>query len=275
MLTTTVDGLWVLQVLCGTEVLAPELGLRPHLPRVEKRAAALAHPMAAQLRRAGVITASGDVDGPVREWLAVLARREDALLLYAQHPGRAAPERVLMGRLARWWVVLERCDNVVRLGPAGVAIRDDDTGRVIGEQIDRLLGTMAAAELRPVTIDVERLAGAVSDERTLRLFLAEYRLDTDQVDTLTRAADPARCAQASLVAIQTGGIRSGATRHRIGPGVVTIIDTPQGRLLSEHVTRERRRWMIVGPGSPNSIAAAVQAMLRRLSSCPPTERSSR
>ena len=35
MLTTTVDGLWVLQVLSGIEVMAPELGLRPHLPSVE------------------------------------------------------------------------------------------------------------------------------------------------------------------------------------------------------------------------------------------------
>ena len=35
MLTTTIDGLWVLQVLTGIEVLAPEMGLRPILPSVE------------------------------------------------------------------------------------------------------------------------------------------------------------------------------------------------------------------------------------------------
>ncbi|HOB50942.1 MAG TPA: ESX secretion-associated protein EspG, partial [Mycobacterium sp.] len=36
MLTTSIDGLWVLQVLTGIEVVAPELGLRPHLPSIEK-----------------------------------------------------------------------------------------------------------------------------------------------------------------------------------------------------------------------------------------------
>jgi hypothetical protein len=35
MLTMTIDGLWVLQVLTGIEVVAPELGLRPHFPSVE------------------------------------------------------------------------------------------------------------------------------------------------------------------------------------------------------------------------------------------------
>ena len=37
VLTTTLDGLWVLQVLSGIESLAPELGLRPVLPSAEPR----------------------------------------------------------------------------------------------------------------------------------------------------------------------------------------------------------------------------------------------
>ena len=62
VLTTTVDGLWVLQVLTGIEVLAPELGLRPILPSVETLQLALAHPIAAELRNAGVIDEAGTVD---------------------------------------------------------------------------------------------------------------------------------------------------------------------------------------------------------------------
>ena len=34
MLTTTVDGLWVLQAVTGVEQTCPELGLRPLLPRL-------------------------------------------------------------------------------------------------------------------------------------------------------------------------------------------------------------------------------------------------
>lgn len=35
MLTTTVDGLWVLQAITGVEQTCPELGLRPMLPRLD------------------------------------------------------------------------------------------------------------------------------------------------------------------------------------------------------------------------------------------------
>ena len=57
MLTTTVDGLWVLQVLSGIEVVAPELGLRPHFPSIETTESALAHPVSSELRDNGAITA--------------------------------------------------------------------------------------------------------------------------------------------------------------------------------------------------------------------------
>ncbi|HET9874892.1 MAG TPA: ESX secretion-associated protein EspG, partial [Mycobacterium sp.] len=65
MLTTTVDGLWALQVLTGIETLAPELGLRTILPSVETKQLALASPIAAELRSAGVIDDSGVVDPTV------------------------------------------------------------------------------------------------------------------------------------------------------------------------------------------------------------------
>lgn len=50
------EGLWVLQVLTGIEVTAPEMGLRPHLPSVEPKHKALAHPVTAELRAAGPST---------------------------------------------------------------------------------------------------------------------------------------------------------------------------------------------------------------------------
>ena len=132
MLTTTVDGLWVLQVLSGIEVLAPELGLRPHLPSVETERMALAHPVAAELRAAGVITDSGEVDGPVLEWLTVLSRRDVALLVYAQTPvHETEPERVLLARFAQWWVALERSGIAVRIGGVGMATSESSAGILI------------------------------------------------------------------------------------------------------------------------------------------------
>ncbi|WP_328362570.1 ESX secretion-associated protein EspG [Mycobacterium sp. NBC_00419] len=264
MLTTTVDGLWVLQVLSGIEVLAPELGLRPHLPSVETEQMALAHPVAAELRAAGVITASGGVDQAVLEWLTVLSRRDVALLVYAQTPAHdAEPERVLLARFAQWWVALERSGIMVRLSSAGTATSEESAGVLINTQIDRLCGQLKPAALRPVTLDTAELLAAVHDRASLRTFLMDKRLDGDQIATLTLAADTDRSAQASVVAIQAG-VAGGPARSHIEHGAVTIIDTPQGRLVSEHVSRGGTSWMIVSPGSAGNIASAVQKMVRRL-----------
>jgi len=264
MLTTTVDGLWVLQVLSGIEVLAPELGLRPHLPSIETEQMALAHPVAQELREAGVITDSGAVDESVLEWLTVLSRRDIALVIYAQTPTQdTEPERVLLARFAQWWVALERCGILVRLSGVGTATSENSAGILINSQIERLCGSMKPASLRPVTLDVAELLAAVHDGPSLRSFLVDQRLDSDQVSALTLAADPERSAQASVVAIQSGMVSAPARSH-IEPSAVTIIDTPQGRLVSEHVVRGGKAWMIISPGSPGNIASAVQDMVRRL-----------
>lgn len=264
MLTTTVDGLWVLQVLSGIEVLAPELGLRPHLPSVETAEMALAHPIAEELRAAGAITEAGGVDGAVLEWLTVLSRRDVALLVYAQTPTQQTePERVLLARFAQWWVALERNGIVVRLSGVGTASSEGAAGMLISSEIDRLCGAMKPAALRPVTFDVAELLAAVNDRASLRAFLLDQRIDSDQMGTLTMAADTERSAQASVVAIQSG-MSAGPARSHIDQGAVTIIDTPNGRLVSEHVSRSGKSWMIISPGSAANIASAVLKMVRRL-----------
>ena len=66
-----------------------------------------------------------------------------------------------------------------------------------------------------------------------------------------------------MVAIQSG-VTGLPNRSRIESGAVTIIDTPVGRLVTEHVARGGKRWLIVSPGSPGNISSAVRNMLRRL-----------
>jgi len=259
VLTTTIDGLWLLQVLSGTEVLAPELGLRPYLPSVETTAMALDHPMAAELREVGVITAGGEVDSTVLDWLTVLSRRDVALLMYVQTPTKAL-ERVLVARFAQWWVALERFGGMVRISGVGVATNEQSAAILLRIEIERLCGAMAPATLRPVTLDLATLVTTVAGAESLRGFLTASNLDSGQINTLTLAADPERSAQASLVAIQSG--MSGAPV--IDSGTVTVIDTPSGRLLTEWATRDGKAWMIAGPGSATTIASAVATMMRRL-----------
>lgn len=264
MLTTTLDGLWALQVLSGIEVLAPELGLRPHLPSVEHPAMALTHPVAGQLQASGVIDANGAVDETVLEWLTVLSRRDVAVLVHVHTPdGETPPERILLARFAQWWVSLERCGSLVRLSGAGTATSEQSAGLLISAQIERLCGQMASAPIKPVTIDAAGLLAAVKDPASLRSFLLDQKLDGDQIRMLTTAADANRSAQASVVAIQSGAA-TGLARSHIDPGAVTIIDTPHGRLVSEQVRRAAKSWMVVSPGSPANIASAVLSMLRNL-----------
>lgn len=261
MLTTTLDGLWVLQVLSGIEVLAPELGLRPHLPSVESRQMALRHPAAEDLRAAAVIDRAGAIDQTVVEWLTVLSRREVALLAHVQTP--AGSERVLLARFAQWWVSLERHDDRVRLSGAGMASSEHSAGRLINAHIERWCGQMPPAAMKPVTIEVDQLLCVVRETGSLHGYLAAHRFDADQTGLLTLAAASDRSAQASLVAIQSGVAGGPGCRH-IGSGTVTVIDTPRGRLVSEHVSRGGRAWMIVSPGSPSHLASAVLTMMRNL-----------
>jgi hypothetical protein len=263
VLTTTLDGLWALQVLTGIEVLAPEMGLRPHLPSVEPKRLALEHPVTAELRAAGVVDESGAVDSTVLEWLTVLSRRDIGLLMHFRMPDDEPP-RVLLARFAQWWVALERSGDLVRISGAGTASNEGTANAALNAQIERLCGANAPAALRPVTLDADAMRAAATDEESLHRFLGGQRLETDQVRMLELATDPGRSAQASIVAIQSGVDSGRPTRTYIERGAVTIIDTPEGRLVAERVASAGKKWMIVAPGTKSNIASAINHMVRRL-----------
>ena len=263
MLTTTIDGLWVLQVLTGIEVLAPELGLRPILPSVETPHMALAHPIAAELRDVGVIDEAGAVDSTVKEWLTVLARRDVALMIHVSVPdGGDIPTRALLARFSQWWVVLERSEDLVRISGAGTSNTETAANGIINAQIERMCGTLDAAPLQPVTVDIDKvMAGG---QQMLREQLLREPLDGDQLQILMMAADMQRSARAFIVAIQSGVDSGQPSRKFFEESVVTIADTPEGRLIGEHYASDGKRWMVIAPGTASSIASAVNRMMRRL-----------
>lgn len=263
MLTTTVDGLWALQAVTGVEQICPELGLRPLLPRLDTAERALRHPIAAELRAAGALDESGNVDPMIREWLTVLLRRDLGLLVTIGVPG-LEPTRAAICRFACWWVVLERHGEAVRLYPAGIANDETTAGELVVGQVERLCGVAEVARLRPVTVDTEELLASVRDAASLRSFLLSQHLDADQLQVVTMAADPARSAQATIVALQAGVGPEKTARTLIGDTAVTIIDTPAGRICVESVMSGRRRYQVLSPGSRGDISGAVQRLIRRL-----------
>lgn len=269
MLTTTLDGLWVLQAVTGIETLCPELGLRPLLPRLDTAERALRHPIAEELTEIGVLDGQGEVDPMVREWLTVIMRRDIALMLNLNFPGRPYGDpqhmtRVSISRFASWWVVLERHDQEVRLYPAGSATDQAAAGDLLVGQIERLCGVTEAAPLRPVTLDTRELLERVRDQDSLRKYLAAQRLDIDQQQIVTMAADPEVSGQANIVAIQPGAGPEELARMAIGDTAVMISDTPAGRVCVENIDNGGRRYQIVSPGSRADVANAILRLIRRL-----------
>lgn len=263
MLTTTVDGLWVLQAVTGVEQTCPELGLRPLLPRLDTAERALRHPVAAELMAVGALDQAGNADPMVREWLTVLLRRDLGLLVTIGVPG-GEPTRAAICRFATWWVVLERHGNLVRLYPAGTASDEAGAGELVVGQVERLCGVAEAAPLRPVTVDADELLHAVRDAGTLRSYLLSQRLDVDQLEMVTMAADPTRSAHATLVALQAGVGPEKSARILVGDSTVAIVDTAAGRICVESVTSGQRRYQVLSPGSRSDIGGAVQRLIRRL-----------
>ncbi len=263
MLTTTVDGLWVLQAVTGVEQTCPELGLRPLLPRLDTAERALRHPVVPELVAAGALDEAGNADPMIREWLTVLLRRDLGLLVSIGVPGRE-PTRAAICRFASWWVVLERHGDLVRLYPAGTASDETGAGELVVGQVERLCGVAEAAPLRPVTLDTEQLLQSVRDAASLRKFLLSQRLDVDQLQIVTMAADPARSAHATIVALQAGAGPDEMARTVVSDCAVAIFDTPAGRVCVESVISGRRRYQVLSPGSRSDMAGAVQRLIRRL-----------
>ena len=263
MLTTTVDGLWVLQAVTGVEQLCPELGLRPLLPKLETPEFALRHPVVPDLVACGALDEAGNPDPMIREWLTVLLRRDLGLLVNIGVPGRD-PTRAAICRFATWWVVLERHGDLVRLYPAGTASDEAAATELVVGQVERLCGVAEAAPLKPVTVDTEELLESVRDAASLRSFLLRQNLDVDQLHIVTMAADPARSAHANIVALQAGVGPETTARFTIGDSTVAIVDTSAGRVCVEGVISGGRRYQVISPGSRSDIGAAVQRLIRNL-----------
>ena len=263
MLTTTVDGLWVLQAVTGVEQLCPELRLRPLLPKLETPEFALRHPVVPDLVACGALDEAGNPDPMIREWLTVLLRRDLGLLVNIGVPGRD-PTRAAICRFATWWVVLERHGDLVRLYPAGTASDEAAATELVVGQVERLCGVAEAAPLKPVTVDTEELLESVRDAASLRSFLLRQNLDVDQLHIVTMAADPARSAHANIVALQAGVGPETTARFTIGDSTVAIVDTSAGRVCVEGVISGGRRYQVISPGSRSDIGAAVQRLIRNL-----------
>ncbi|WP_234786473.1 ESX secretion-associated protein EspG [Mycolicibacter sinensis] len=113
-------------------------------------------------------------------------------------------------------------------------------------------------------MDAAEVRAAAASPDSLHTFLTKQPMGAAQLRILQSAADPEQSNQTSIVALQAGVETGRPTRTHVEPGAVTIIDTPEGRVVVEHTASAGGQWMVVAPGTADNIATAVNRMVARL-----------
>ena len=174
------------------------------------------------------------------------------------------PARALLARFAHWWVALERSEDLVRISGAGTSNAESAANDIVNAQIERMCGTLEPAPLQPVTVDIDRVMDGVNGQEMLARATTPRAIGRGPAPDPDDGRRPAPDGAAFIVAIQSGVDSGQPTRKHIEQSVVTIVDTPEGRLIAEHFVSDGKRWMIIAPGTSSNIATAVNRMMRRL-----------
>src|SRR5271167_4185973 len=180
-LTTTANGVWVLQALLGVETLPVALRLRPFIPSLHDDALMVSTtagpvPVAqtaeyASLAAAGVIDSSGAVDHTVRDWMTVLGRAERQVVLAIRRPdpataGAASPtveERVLVVcRHRRWMAMAARDGDEVVIDAAGESDQPAGQVELICNTVLPGFGEAVAADVEGVNVPAELIYSTLS-----------------------------------------------------------------------------------------------------------------
>jgi hypothetical protein len=284
-LTTTPNGIWILQALLGVEKMPTALRLRPFIPSVDGDgtvATELGDVPWAQTAEyqahvaSGVIGADGRVDDAVRDWMAVVGRPQREVLVVIRRPapltepvpaGEEPPafieERVMcICQRERWLAMIARSGDEVVLAPLGEAARSD-------EQIDLICDTLLHAFSRG---DAAAISGfnvpSATFESTLKEFapqgrqvlaaaLARLGLSPDQVAVLSAACHLDESAMA-VVSVIDHGIEK--TFH---PDVLSVIDSEFGRITVSYTTGpDGSRWTSIWPTSVEALRQDISKLLK-------------
>ena len=263
MLTTTIDGLWVLQAVTGVEQTCPELGLRPLLPRLDTPERALRHPMAAELH------------GRRRARRGRQRRPDDSRMAHgtvAARPGAAGEHECTGPRATRgpfadsppggwswnatatWYVFIPPARPATRRRPANWWwVRSSGCAAWRRRRrCDRSPWIPSSCWSRCVTRPAcgRFCSASVSTSTNCR------SSPWPPIPRAPRTRPSWRCRPASG--------RSETARVAVGDSTVAIVDTPAGRVCVADVVSGQRRYQVLSPGSRSDIVGAVQRLIRRL-----------
>jgi hypothetical protein len=283
-LTTTPNGIWILQALLGVEKMPTALRLRPFIPSVDGDgtvATELGNVPWSQtaeynsLAAAGVIDRTGHVDDAVRDWMAVVGRPQREVLVVIRRPkpidgpapdGEDVPalidERVMsICQRDRWLAMIARSGDEVVVAPLGEAARSDEQIDLI---CDTLMHAFSRGEAAPIsgfnvpsaTFESTLKENVPKGRHVLAAALARLGLSPDQVAVLSAACHLDESAMA-VVSIIDHDIQ-----NHYHPDVISVIDSEFGRITISHTTGpDGNRWTSVWPTSADALRQDLGKLL--------------
>ena len=283
-LTTTPNGIWILQALLGVEKMPTALRLRPFIPSVDGDgtvATELGDVPWSQtaeynsLSAAGVIDQHGRVDDAVRDWMAVVGRPQREVMLVIRRPkpldgsapdGEDAPalieERVMsICQRDRWLAMIARSGEEVVLAPLGEAARNDEQVDLICDTVLHAFSRGEAAAISgfnvpSATFESTLKENAPKGRTILASALARIGLSPDQVAVLSAACQLDESAMGVVTVIDHG------IQDHFHPDIVSVVDSDLGRITISHTTGpDGTRWTSVWPTSTEALRQDIAKLL--------------
>lgn len=283
-LTTTPNGIWILQALLGVETMPTALRLRPFIPSVDGDgtvATAIGDVPWSQTAEyqthvaAGVIDQDGRVDDAVRDWMAVVGRPQREVLVVIRQPkpldgpvddDEDVPvlieERVMsICQRDRWLAMIARSGDEVVLAPLGEAARGDEQIDLICDTILHAFSHGQAAQISGFNVPSATFDSALKENvpkghQVLAPALARLGLSPDQVAVVSAACHFDQSAMGVVSVIEHG------VERYFHPDVVSVIDSECGRITVSHTTGpDGTRWTSVWPTTPDALRADLTKFL--------------
>jgi hypothetical protein len=278
MLTTSTDGVWVLQALLRAERMPTVLRLKPFIPSAhgdlvvettQGRQPLQATAQYQDLVASGVIDERGQVDDAVQDWMTVLSRAEREVMLTLRRPAQPATdtegptvhERVLVvGRYQRYLAMAARDGDEVVIG--GVGETDDTAAQIdmICNMIIPAFGDHPPAEIDGINVPkdlVQReMEAAAGSPEGISAALRRFGLGPWEVEVVLTATQLDKSAM-GVVAVADHG-----AQLRVHPRVLTVADTEYGRISFTTTTGgDGTEWLSIWATTPTSLRQDLGALL--------------
>jgi hypothetical protein len=253
-LTATCEAVWIMQALCGVEMLPAALMLRPYVS-AGGPPTAQTHSGVAILREAGALIDDTTVHPRIARWLEALGAPDIELSVSVRR--RDSHLRLVIARRDTVTVAISRCADdltIEEIGPVGSI-------RSLYDSIVALCGPpVEPAQFEPITVKsadfVDGLAAVVDGAQSTTAAWGGLGLSAEQRRIVMLAAD------APLMEASFAVVIHDARGDHVGLASAAVTDTAEGRVVTGPIRGEDKAWWTqIVPGTVDAGAAALRSLL--------------